>query len=86
MAASFLNPDWFTKLARPILLPERLSRQPKSLLSFLFYAVHPSFLKLHTYLLTYRANTRGPGGLKNSISIQNDLLQRSAQDSHDTGQ
>ena len=35
LAASFLNPDWFTKLARPILVTNCLSRQPKSHLSFL---------------------------------------------------
>ena len=37
LAVSFLNPDWFTKLARPILVTDHLSRQPKPLLSFLFY-------------------------------------------------
>ena len=35
LAASFLNPDWFTKLARHTLVPHSFSRQPKSLLSFL---------------------------------------------------
>ena len=34
LAASFLNPDQLTKLARHILVPDRLSRQLKSLLSF----------------------------------------------------
>ena len=27
LAGSFLNPDWFRKLARPILVTDRLSRQ-----------------------------------------------------------
>ena len=35
LAASFLNPDWFTKLAGHTLVPHSFSRQPKSLLSFL---------------------------------------------------
>ena len=38
LAASFLNPDWLTKLARHSLVPHSFSRQPKSLLSFLSMA------------------------------------------------
>ena len=43
LAASFLNPDWLTKLARHSLVPHSFSRQPKSLLSFLSMIFYEGF-------------------------------------------
>ena len=67
LAGSFLNPDWFRKLARPILVTNRLSRQ---LTSSPYYSMQKSSsYHISVTILWYATNLPRKANLKNDLDL-----------------